>query len=575
MELIPTAQAIDYVNSIVLFSVKSALLLSIALTANMLLKRYSASLRRFILCATIVGIAALPLSTNLLPAWNVALVPAPVGQITASSDITPIGNSSEATKHPAQFQAESVPPDIKNSLKKISWPSLLAMIWVIGAAAVSLRLAGAIIWGWWLRGTAMAHLLSLRKIEQLKSDAAGIIGVNRNVSVRLSHKVKTPITFGIFRSVIILPNGATTWSSSRLNSVLMHEMAHIRNHDYLMVMFFNMLAMWQWFNPVIWLALKQLRTENEKASDDLVLAAGVPDVDYAQHLLDIGQSLQHSRIGPVAVAMASGPNLEERIMTILDSNLNRRRLNIARKLVIGLFVLILIIPLATVSASSPEPTLDGVSVAERDEIMKTLSGFYDALSNGNDYDIVEEQYIASEYFDSPELTFENLDKAVWRRVFDNTISIAIDSGFGFLREAKFTVQSIQKEDDNYILTQSLNIPAKRLGAGTIRYVDGERIIVKKDHSASGQGTQANCHLVQSLEHKIVMRKDNDGWKISQFNDGIAIMRMDTDKPFGPIFLIWIEDLDSDATPYGPMIFKVIPKSIVENAHNMKFNLEIN
>jgi hypothetical protein len=98
--------------------------------------------------------------------------------------------------------------------------------------------------------------------------------------------------------------------------------------------------------------------------------------------------------------------------------------------------------------------------------------------------------------------------------------------------------------------------------------DEESIIIRSNNTGVEE-----CRLVNALAQQIKLRYENNNWKISRYDDGIAIMRMDTDRPFGPIFLVWMEDIDSMTTPFGAGIFKVFPRDLIPDARNTQFSLE--
>ena len=102
--------------------------------------------------------------------------------------------------------------------------------------------------------------------------------------------------------------------------------------------------------------------------------------------------------------------------------------------------------------------------------------------------------------------------------------------------------------------------------------DGEIVIIRDRSTSKDRGIE-ECRLVDSLTHEIRLTREDGLWKISRYDDGIAVMQMDTDNPHGPIFLIWMENIDARTTPMGPGIFKVIPRDLVPDARNTSFRLE--
>ena len=100
-----------------------------------------------------------------------------------------------------------------------------------------------------------------------------------------SDGVAGPLTWGLFRPVILLPSAASGWSESHRLAALAHERAHIARRDWAVH-----LAVWGvsalfWFHPLVWLARRDLAREAEHAADDAVLALGILPSDYAALLI--------------------------------------------------------------------------------------------------------------------------------------------------------------------------------------------------------------------------------------------------------------------------------------------------
>src|SRR5438874_11684073 len=124
---------------------------------------------------------------------------------------------------------------------------------------------------------------------------------------------------------MLLPAEAGQWSAERRRIVLLHELAHVKRWDCLTQMITRIVCAFYWFNPLVWVAVRRMCIERERACDDLVLNSGCKASEYASHLVAIaGKFRRAPQVAAIAVARPSG--LERRIRAILDGRRNRDRI---------------------------------------------------------------------------------------------------------------------------------------------------------------------------------------------------------------------------------------------------------
>lgn len=87
-------------------------------------------------------------------------------------------------------------------------------------------------------------------------------------SVRKSERVDTPFILGIFRPRIYLPFGL---SEQTEESVVAHEIAHIKRKDHLIKPLGYAILSVYWFNPLVWVAYILLCRDIESACDEKVI----------------------------------------------------------------------------------------------------------------------------------------------------------------------------------------------------------------------------------------------------------------------------------------------------------------
>ena len=151
---------------------------------------------------------------------------------------------------------------------------MLPLLWLAGALLVLIPalIGQARLRGWReVRGRPDEPAWSALMDEALRA-----VGITRPVVLLISERIAMPMTWGCLRPHVLMLVGAADWSVERQRAVLLHELAHVRRADCLTQMLAQLACAVLWFHPLVWIAAHQLRTERERACDDVVLLAPRP-----------------------------------------------------------------------------------------------------------------------------------------------------------------------------------------------------------------------------------------------------------------------------------------------------------
>ena len=86
------------------------------------------------------------------------------------------------------------------------------------------------------------------------------MGIRPAVSAWLSSKVDVPLTLGHLKPVILLPVAMINHlTPQQVEAILVHELAHIRRHDYLLHLAVTALEGFFFFNPFARLLIRQVK----------------------------------------------------------------------------------------------------------------------------------------------------------------------------------------------------------------------------------------------------------------------------------------------------------------------------
>ncbi len=152
------------------------------------------------------------------------------------------------------------------------------------------------------------------------------LGIVQQVRIYLSEYIDVPATLNYFKPVILIPVAAfNQLTPEQVESVILHEMAHIKRKDYLVNILVSMMEILLFFNPFVHLLATGLRKERENCCDDFVLQFRFDPHSYASALLSLEQ-MRMNRL-PATVLAATGNKNQllgrvKRIMNVKSNNLN-------------------------------------------------------------------------------------------------------------------------------------------------------------------------------------------------------------------------------------------------------------
>jgi beta-lactamase regulating signal transducer with metallopeptidase domain len=160
-----------------------------------------------------------------------------------------------------------------------------------------------------LRKAEIHYRLFVKKI-------AGCLGIKRTVAVYFSELVKSPLTVGYLKPIILLPLASiNNLTVQQVEAVLLHELSHIRRYDYLVNIFISIIQTFLYFNPFTRLLIRVIQEERENCCDQMVLQFGYDNLSYASALLSLEKTSLQSHV--FALKATGKRNLLSRIEKIV------------------------------------------------------------------------------------------------------------------------------------------------------------------------------------------------------------------------------------------------------------------
>jgi soluble lytic murein transglycosylase-like protein len=188
-----------------------------------------------------------------------------------------------------------VPPD---ALGAPAWlPGLMlasVAAWGVGLTLMSARLARAFHGVAQLRKSAVPLLAWQPAVER----AAARLGIRRPV-VLGEAAVDSPLTLGWLKPVLLMPLGwAAQLPPHVVEAALLHELVHVKRHDYLLNIAQHVVETLFFFHPSVWWLSRQVRMQRELSCDEAVVDSHLDPLDYASALLALELQRALSPLSP-------------------------------------------------------------------------------------------------------------------------------------------------------------------------------------------------------------------------------------------------------------------------------------
>ncbi len=140
------------------------------------------------------------------------------------------------------------------------------------------------------------------------------LNIQRKIQISKLPGLEWPVVVGFLRPVLLIPVSFFTGMNDEfIESIILHELAHIKRYDYFMNMVQAIIETLGFFHPAVWWISKKIREERENCCDDIAINEIGDSLIYVKSLV----KLEESRANYKLMVAANGGNLFRRITRIL------------------------------------------------------------------------------------------------------------------------------------------------------------------------------------------------------------------------------------------------------------------
>ena len=204
---------------------------------------------------------------------------------------------------------------------------------------VFLNQSNVVMWIWGVGMTVIAIYFVVNHIRFLRyvSDSVPVENellhqlmnkyqsrLKRRIQIRQSQKIVSPMTYGIFSPVILIPKTLIRSELEQLEYILAHEYIHIKRFDCFTKAIATVALCIYWFNPLTWVMYVLLHRDIELSCDEKVLEMFGEQArsTYALTLIDLAE--QQNNLSPAHCYFSKHVGIKKRVNVITKMKVNKK-----------------------------------------------------------------------------------------------------------------------------------------------------------------------------------------------------------------------------------------------------------
>ena len=252
----------------------------------------------------------------------------------------------------------------------LSTEEILLAVWLTGAGISLIYLVA--LYGHLRRQIKKNAQPPSRRLLELFTEVKAELNIKRNVKVIGQCEYGTPAV--LFPGTVLMPvNTLVSMNDGQVKYMLRHELMHFKRRDHLTSLLLSLLNAVYWFNPIVWIAFRQIRADMEIACDSDVVRYFSSDEKstYAGIILSMFSKKQY---GNLVLGMVRGKTkniAERRIRGVFMNHKTNKKVKITAILLTSLLFF-------TCFTTACQPTPENGIVQGKDggEFQEAVKGDY-------------------------------------------------------------------------------------------------------------------------------------------------------------------------------------------------------
>lgn len=260
----------------------------------------------------------------------------------------------------------------------------IVLAWLAGVTLLSARIGVALVSARRLADSGIDTLP--REWRATLARLTEAMGIARAVRLLESSRVDVPTVVGWLRPVILVPASALTGlTPQQLETVLAHELAHIRRHDFVVNLAQTVVETLFFYHPAVWWISGRIRAEREHCCDDAAVALCGDALGYARALATL-EEMRSARVPATALASTGGSLLQRvrRLVGLSSDELGSTR-PIAALIALSIVTAAIAIPLSARAGRSGEASGTTITVDAAREEDDAVTGIFVAKDDDDPF----------------------------------------------------------------------------------------------------------------------------------------------------------------------------------------------